>query len=70
MKQQINDIWSKIDGWKTAGAMVLLIILKGITLIFPDFIKPELEKCIEDLLYLIGGFAVGHKVSKSFTKKV
>lgn len=65
----IKNVWSKIDGYKTAGAMVILLLLRGIKLIWPEFVNVEVYQWIQDVLLMFGGFGVGDKVRKTVIKK-
>lgn len=66
---KLGNFWETINGNKTAIGVVLMILLKGVTAVFPSLMSAELADYINDiLLALTGGIGVGHKIVKSYGK--
>lgn len=68
MKTTLNNIWDKINGYKSIISLVLWLILRGIKIKWPDAIPEEVFEWINDILFFTGGVGTGHKLQKYLNK--
>jgi hypothetical protein len=64
----VKKVWDKTTGYKTIVSGVLLLILQGVKLFWPEVINPNVYQWIQDILLLTGGMGIGDKVRRGINK--
>lgn len=68
MKEKIKKLWEKTTGYKTVFSAVLLLILQGVKLFWPNLINLEVLQWLQDILLITGGVGIGDKVRRGINK--
>lgn len=61
----MSDVWDLLNGKKVIIGGILFFILRGVSVIWPEFIPDNVYAYIEDVIAILTGVGIGHKIYKN-----